>query len=374
MMPLLDRDFLKSFLAAFAAALTLTLVLTFVNVLLDNYRYVFGGEDSRFGFVLLYYILTLPQQASYMLPLAASASILWVLLQKARENEILAYLACGVAPSRLARPFILCAAAISIVGLILSDAVAGHANAQAHRIEKIYIKKRKESVVTQRDQIVVRLRGERYVYVGLYDDKLRRMEQATVIDLAGQGATLSQKVEIASGELSGEGDAAVWKLKGVAVRKYDATGNLASYQTHDALDGTRLDPPLEGSLARFLSATQNPQRMTYAELREYLDLQAEQGRTSIPDWETELQMKLSVPFVTLVLGILMCAHAIRPTSSGVMKSFGGGLGWLAAVFAAQMLLRKLGDSGIVPALAAAWIPPGVFGLVGLFLLGRPRFA
>ncbi len=374
MIPLLDRDLLKSFATAFVAALTLTLVLTFVNVLLDNYRYVFGGEDSRFGFVLLYYVLTLPQQASYMLPLAASASILWVLLQKARENEILAYLSCGVSPARLARPFITSALLISICGLILSEAIAGHANAQAHRIEKVYIKRRKESVVTQRDQIVVRLRGERFVYVGLYDDKLRRMEQSTIIDLAGTGATLSQKVEIASGQLKGDGDSATWELEGVAVRKYDSSGSMTSYDKFDRLEGAKLDPPLEGSLSRFLSATQNPQRMTYNELREYLDLQAEQGRTSIPDWETELQTKLSVPFVTLVLGILMCAHAIRPTSSGVMKSFGGGLVWLAVVFAVQMLLRKLGDSGIVPALVAAWLPPGLFGALGLFMLSRPRFA
>lgn len=374
MIPLLDRDLLKSFLTAFAGALTLTLVLTFVNVMLDNYRYIFGGGDSRFGFVLLYYILTLPQQASYMLPLAASASILWVLLQKARENEILAYLSCGVSPARIARPFILCAALISVIGLALSEAVAGRANAQAHRIEKVYIKKRKESVVTQRDQIVVRLRGDRYVYVGLYDDKLRRMEQTTIIDLAEGGTVLGQKVEIESGELVGEGDRTGWKLQGVSIRKYDPSGGLTSFEKVESMDGAKLDPPLEGSLSRFLSATQNPQRMTYRELREYLDLQAEQGRTSIPDWETELQTKVSVPFVTLVLGILMCAHAIRPTSAGVMKSFGGGLGWLAVVFAVQMLLRKFGDSGIVPALVAAWFPPGLFGALGLLMLSRPRFA
>ncbi len=370
MFPLLDRDFLKSFLQAFATAMALAFVLTLVNELLDNYRYIFGNGESKLGYVLLYYFLTLPDQASYLLPLATSASILWVLLTKARENEILAYFACGVGPTRLARPFLLCAVVISSFSLFLSEGVVGPANTAAHRVEKIYIRNRKESTVTQQSDIVLGLKDQRVGFVDSFDDKSQRMEKAAFIDKTADGRTIRQKIEIAEGVLT-DGD---WLLSNVTVQKFDDRGNITESTTHPKIKGSQIVPPVEASLVKFLSATQNPDRMTYRELRSYLDLQAEQGKKRNSKWETDLHLKLAVPLVPLILALLMCAHAIRPSSSGVMKSFGGGLIWMAVVTAVQMALRKLGDSGVIAAFLAAWLPLIFFGVLGTFLLTRPRFA
>lgn len=370
MFPLLDRDFLKSFLQAFVTAMALAFVLTLVNELLDYYRYIFGTGESKLGFVLLYYVMTLPDQASFMLPLATSASILWVLLTKARENEILAYFACGVGPTRLARPFLLCAAIISSLGLFLSESVVGPANAKAYRIEKIHIKNRKETTVTQQSDIVLGLKDQRVGFVDSFDDKFQRMEDAAFIDKTADGRGIRQKVEIEEGVLTESG----WMLSNVTIQKFDDHGNVIESVTHPKIAGSQIDPPIEPSLVKFLSATQNPDRMTYRELRSYLELQAEQGKKRNPKWETDLHLKLAVPMVSLILALLMCAHAIRPSSSGVMKSFGGGLVWMAVVTAVQMGLRKLGDSGVISAVLAAWLPMVIFGILGTFLLTRPRFA
>jgi len=370
MFPLLDRDFLKSFLQAFVTAMALAFVLTLVNELLDYYRYIFGSGESKLGYVLLYYVMTLPDQASFMLPLATSASILWVLLTKARENEILAYFSCGVGPARLARPFLLCAMIISACGLYLSESVVGPANATAYRIEKIHIKNRKESTVTQQSDIVLGLKDQRVGFVDSFDDKFRKMEDAAFIDKSADGRTIRQKIEIREGTLTDDD----WTLVDVTIQKFDDRGNITESVTHPKIFGSQIEPPIEASLVKFLSATQNPDRMTYRQLRSYLDLQAEQGKKRNPKWETDLQLKLAVPMVSLVLALLMCAHAIRPSSSGVMKSFGGGLVWMAVVTAVQMALRKLGDSGVIPAILAAWLPMFIFGVLGTFLLTRPRFA
>src|SRR5690606_27972886 len=76
-MPYLDRDIIRSFFFAFLTIILLVQVALLVDVLLSNYRYMFGEGESKLGWVLLYYVCSLPRQAAYTVPVASAVSILW---------------------------------------------------------------------------------------------------------------------------------------------------------------------------------------------------------------------------------------------------------------------------------------------------------
>ncbi|MCC5875948.1 MAG: hypothetical protein JJU11_06990, partial [Candidatus Sumerlaeia bacterium] len=87
MIPYIDRDILKNFFATLFVLLAFIQIGFFVAVLLQFHGFIFGGEESKLGWVIMYYIFTIPRQVAYTFPVCTAMSILWVFSVKARTNE-----------------------------------------------------------------------------------------------------------------------------------------------------------------------------------------------------------------------------------------------------------------------------------------------
>ncbi|MBI5154354.1 LptF/LptG family permease, partial [Candidatus Poribacteria bacterium] len=126
-MNLIDREFIADFLKALALLVFLVCVVVLVNTFLDMYQEIFGGVEHGFYWAFLYYLCILPDTLVQSIAVAAAAAILWVVSKKARQNEILAYLAGGISPMRLAVPLLLCVFAVSIAALMVNEFVVADA-------------------------------------------------------------------------------------------------------------------------------------------------------------------------------------------------------------------------------------------------------
>lgn len=372
-MPLIDRDLLRAFIQVFTAVLSLLTVAIFVSVLLEYFNYIFGAGESRFGWVVLYFVYTLPSDLLITLPMTASVSVLWVLATKARSNELLACFASGVSPRRLSAPFLWVAFAISVVGLAITEFVAAPAMAQAHRIEKIRIKGRDDTVVSRRDNILQKGRGDRFYAADFYDDREGVMSGVMILDHFPGTAKPKWKLDAESAKITEDHAGESWNFENARVREYDESGNIVKFTTHDTLLGSELETPVDPHLDRMLSKRTDPDRMGILELRQYLALLRDQG-TKHTELAMQWHLKLAMPIATMILILLMCSHSIRPSAKGVVVSFGGGLAWMVGFSVAQIALRKLGDAEVLPVMVAAWLPHVLFGAIGFYMLKKVHFA
>ncbi|MDX2176206.1 MAG: LptF/LptG family permease [Candidatus Sumerlaeia bacterium] len=372
-MPLLDRDMLRSFIQVFLAVLSLILVMLLVTTLLDYYRFVFGEGGSRLGWVLFYFLLTLPTNAAYILPVCTAVATLWVLAQKARANELLAYLCGGVRPHRIARPFLLAAFVISLAALGVNEYAAPAAVAQAYRVEKLHIQQKPEATLARDRNVILRVGPGRYLRVASYDSQSRWMEFPKLVDLDPETGTVRSRLEAATAVWGGARQDPSWRFEQVRRWTFDADGEVTAFERLDSLESRELDPPLDPSIGQLLETTVKPERMTFRELRSYLAVMERQSPRD-PVLATELHLKLSIPLATLLVALLAAAHGVRPGHAGVLVNLGGGLIWLIAIFVTLIVGRSLGHAGALPPPVAAWAPHALFAILGTGLLVRSRFA
>jgi lipopolysaccharide export LptBFGC system permease protein LptF len=132
-----------------------------------------------------------------------------------------------------------------------------------------------------------------------------------------------------------------------------------------------MDVPLEEKPEDFARVARAPQEMSYAQLRDYIERLVRSG-VSVTRYQVDLYAKVAVALASLVMAVIGVSFGLRTGKAGVMVWVGacipmGFLYWMLLVLGFQ-----LGRGGVLPPLAAAWLPNGVFGVAGLLSLWRLR--
>jgi lipopolysaccharide export LptBFGC system permease protein LptF len=88
--------------------------------------------------------------------------------------------------------------------------------------------------------------------------------------------------------------------------------------------------------------------------------------------EGYLHFNFAIPLGSLVLAVLMCGHILRPSSTGVIVGFGGGLVIIGAYFILLITFRQMAISGSMSPILAAYGFNAVGLIFGVWLLQRYR--
>ncbi len=374
MIPYLDRDLLRAFFLSFLTILSFVLLGYFVAVILEKNRFIFGGEESKLGWVLLYYIATLPRQASFTIPVATALAVLFVYTVKARQNELLAYMAGGISPSRLAVAYLLVGLVFSIGGFFLIEFVANGADRFARRIERINIEGRSLEGLTREQNVFQRGEGNRFFSIRSFDPATEKMQLPMIIDTGEDWSTINWRLDAHRAERQFVNGIPQWVFYDAQFRRWDEAGTIVEYLDAPILRESDLDGvQLEERLIEYLRERFRPDQSNFYELIEYIRVFQEQGKPTYR-LETYLFFNFAIPAGAFVLTILMCGHILRPSSTGVVVGFGGGLVWVAAYYVALIGARQAALTGSIPPLAAAIAPNLLFLLLGIYLLRTYRAA
>lgn len=372
MIPYIDRDILKNFFATLFVLLAFLKVGFFVAVLLQFHSFIFGGEESKLGWVILYYIFTIPRQVAYTFPVCTAMSILWVFSLKARTNELLAYLSGGVSPTRIARPVVITGFILSVICFLTIDLVATNCDRIAERIRRINIESRSVENLTRERNVFQKGLGDRFYSIPTFDPVFGMMNEPILTVMKPEWDrphfTLSA---VRAEQLGADEENLNWVFYDAVMRTYDDEGNLASYIRKDVLHESELDPPIEEQLNRVLRQRWRPAQMSTMELVDYIDLFRLQGKPTY-ELSTFLHYNISIAFACFVFALLMCGHILRPSSAGVVIGYGGGMALMALYWTFFIFARQFSKDGhINPWLSAHGINVA-FLILGIYLIRRNR--
>lgn len=369
MISLLDRDLAGDFARTLLSLLGLTAILFFADTLVGW----LGGSGGGVHWMLVYYILRLPTFFLDIAAIATAAAILWVAARKARSNELLAWMAGGITPRRIAAPLVVAALLAALATLVAQETFAYKWRREADNIEEVYQKGKDRSVLARSENIYQRLGKGRIVVIDKFDSAEERMDGLTIIDLFSEAQSPKQIIRAERAVREAGFADGTWRFEDASVRTFDKAGAILSFERRESME-FELDP----QVARFLSNVDDPEMMTAHDLRGYTKLVDAQGKDST-HLRALLHQKLALPVGIAVVALLMCAHSIGPralsqatgSAMGQVAGFGGGLAWIAAYYGAVVLSRKIGDAGtdVSPALVA-WLPNVLFGAWGIFAMAR----
>ncbi len=308
-------------------------------------------------------MLQVPRFVSFALPMAMLLASLLCLARLSSDRELTALRACGVSFYRLLAPILVFC--LSVMGLMfaLNEDLVPFTQYQSKLMMQQPALEGKLNL--QDKNVFYQEYGpdrevRRFFYAQTFDGQ--SMQALTILDL-----TLPQANQVISAERANwDPKESRWQFQNGKIYRVTADGSDQSvasfkdqqlYVPRDPLDLAAPQQALED--------------MSIADARGYLAQQRQKGdATQQRKAELHIQQQFALPVVTLLFGVI--GSTLGTSLRRVSNSTGFGISILIVLgyYFLGFLTSSLGNLGILPPIAAAWLPNGAIGLTAVWLLAR----
>ena len=348
----LYREFFRMAAVCILGCLVLFLVIDFVEAA-DQ----FLQNRASAGEILRYYLFRIPGIFFMISPIAVLVAVLIVVSLRARTNEFTAMFSVGISPFRAFAPLIAGCALISALSLGSSEILAPQANRMAREIARMRV--RPGRVAAQFSLNRYWIRGENAVLSAQVIDTAGRVLHGFQYLEIDRDFRLVRRVDARMAETIRGGK---WRLRDGRERRTDGDQRADPFPVREY--------PFPETIQGFLDGETPPGEMTYKQLSAYIGDSQAKGY-DVRRYEVDLHAKLSYPILNVIVGLIAIPLALRtPRSGGVWRSIGAGLliGFICWMSLSASL--SLGRMGMLPPLAAAWLPDLLFAVGGGLLFRR----
>jgi LPS export ABC transporter permease LptG/LPS export ABC transporter permease LptF len=363
---LVDTYILSTFLSYLVLMLSsfvsLVLIFNFFELIGDMLR----NNISLWKMFTYLFFLT-PQLIYDLLPPSVLVAVLAAFGVMSKQNEIIAFKACGVSLYRLAAPILLGSTLVS-GGLFAFDFYyVANAN-------------RKQDAL--RDEIKGRatqtyLRPDRKWIMGYNSSRIfnykffnaageeSAMNEASVFELEPKTFRLERQIYARLAHWSVP--LKTWVFEDGWTCEYKgAFCNV--YTPFQATTFRELTEPPDYFLKEALQDTQ----MNFLQLDHYIKDLTQSGFEGTVKLQVRLDRKFSVPLFALMMAMIAIPFGFLVGNRGAMAGVGLSIGIAVGYIGIGQLFEKLGDAGQLQPVMAAWGPDVVFALAGAYLLLRMR--
>jgi len=358
-MTILDRYVLQKFFLPFVYCFFGFIGIWFIFDLSDNLPDFIQGRAS-FITLLEYYGSQIPEIIVVCLPIGALLALLYSLTAMSRTNEIISMLGAGLSISRILAP-------LFIVGLLLTGVTAffnfeGAPHAAAAKKQMIRDIKRGEKKVkgigghlfrNRQDYRTWFMRGMQVTRNKLFDIQILQQNE--------QGDILRQWY---AREANFDVNTKTWKLSNARYVEMNTEGDVVKSELKDDIfiEGWSETP------WRIASSVMNPDYLSVAELRDYLEFNADFPENRLAAYRTHFHYRFALPWVCLVVIFLAAPMGIVYSRRGILGGVAMAIGLFFSLVFVSSLFIALGKGARIPPAVAAWGPLIVFFLIGLVLL------
>jgi lipopolysaccharide export system permease protein len=349
----IGREFLK-LLALWAFSF---FMIFFVVELFERINAIIVNKAPLY-LILEYFLYTIPLFLTQTLPFATLLAALITLGVLARNNEVVAMKAHGVSTYRIMFPLLVLAAAVTAFIFLCNETIVPYAARKASYIWSVKVKKEEERAFFQLNKIWYR--GENAIYnIRLLEPK-KNILQGVTIYYFDEAFNLRQRVDAREAHWNGNG----WTFYQVAMRDFLPGGEVRT-EIYD-----ERDIPIPERPEDFKKGMQDPNAMTYGELKEYVERLRSDGYDPTR-YVVDLHKKVSFPFLTLIMilmGSPLALAASHGRGGGIAQGVGISVGIGFIYWVAFAISVAMGYAGTFPPFIAAWAPNLFFGLIGGFIL------
>ncbi|SDF72474.1 LPS export ABC transporter permease LptG [Sporolituus thermophilus] len=358
-MRILDKYILKEMLGPFVfgiAAFSSVFIGTSTLFRLARYITEYGAAVSSVTKLFFY---SLPEIIVLTFPMSMLLASLLAFGRLSASSEITAMKSGGLSFFRLAAPVFIAAFVVSVVAVILNEAVVPRANNAYQNVLRYEIEKSKPK--SQEHIVIKDVKDgeiERLTYARKFDEAANAMYAVTVQEF-DQGRLV--RVENAE---KATWDNGRWIMESGIVYDVAPEGQLQRTLRFD-----KQFMPVEKSPKEIVREQKKPDEMTIKELKQHIKvLQREYVKTST--YEVELHQRLSIPAASLVFALIGTPLGLQPHRSSSSIGLGISIIIIFIYYTIMTVFTALGQGGAIPAVLAAWIPNIVFIIVGAFLVRK----
>ncbi|HEV2385973.1 MAG TPA: LPS export ABC transporter permease LptF [Candidatus Acidoferrales bacterium] len=353
---LVDLYILRSFAFYFALTLAgfvlLIEVFTFFELLNDIARHhiALGVVADYFGYLapLLFYQLT---------PLAALVGTLASLAVMGKNNETVAFKACGISLYRISVPLV-AAGLLLAGGLFALDAgFLPYANQKQDALRN-EIKGRPAQTFFQPQLRWIFGEGDKIYNYQLFDADHQVFAGLNVFEMDPKTFQLRRRVY--AGRAQWEPALGTWVLEEGWVRDFRGSA-LVRYQPFVADSFPELNEPP----SYFQREVRQSYQMNWRQLGRYID-QLRQAGFDVARLSVQWHRKFAFPLLAAIIILIGIPFPFLTDTRGAIGGLAAGVGIGIVYWATSALCEAMGAVGQLPPAAAGWAPDAIFALVGLY--------
>jgi LPS export ABC transporter permease LptF/LPS export ABC transporter permease LptG len=350
------KHYNQYFLLAFAGMLGIFYIATFID-LSDK---LFKGQATT-SMLLEYFYYSTPQYVYYVTPIAALVATLVAVGLLTKNSELIVMRACGVSLYRSALPLVVFGLFWSAMLFGLQETILAQANRRAQALNHVIRGNSARTFDVVNRQWIVGRDGRMYHYAYL-DPRRREMNHLSVFTFETSPWRLAEQQFVT---LATAGPEAEWTgLKGW-IRTFDRQARVRKYQPF-AQGPVVIEP-----LTYFYTEQPDAERMSYRQLRRYVDDLETSGFNAVP-YAVALQRKVSFPFVTVIMTLIAVPFAVTTGRRGALYGVGAGIVLALGYWLLFSLFAAIGTAGLISATLAAWAPNILFTAGALYLIMTVR--
>jgi LPS export ABC transporter permease LptG len=334
--------------------------LFYISTFLDKSDKLFKGQVTL-AMLLQYLWWETPQFLYYIIAIAVLLSAIITIGLLTKNSELIVMRACGISIYRTAAPLLVFAALASVILFAFEERVLAFSNRRADYLNHIIKGGSAQTFDVVNRKWIVGRGGEIYHYQ-YFNPRLHELNMLSVFRFDPQTLALTERMYATQAVYrpSGPHDREPWVATGGWVRQLSGV-QVTKYAPYSTLR-VGLEPA-----DYFKTEAPEPGRMTFTQLRNYIDELKTSGYT-VMEHEVALQRKFAFPLVTLVMTLIAVPFAVTTGKRGAMYGIGAGIVLAILYWTAISVFGAIGAGGLMAPALAAWAPNIIFGCAAMYML------
>jgi lipopolysaccharide export system permease protein len=352
----ISRYLVREFIGVLLPIVIAFVVLYLIVDSFDRLDFLLKNHATA-GAAVRYFLFKIPLILTQIMPPAVLAALLLSLGMLSRRNEITALRASGISLMETAVPLLAVGTFISLATVVWNETVVPYCTREYHAVNNIEILKRAQRGVLA-DREIWYHGADGFYNIDHIDPRRRTLFGLTIYQTDAHFA-LRSIIQVPAVEWTDAG----WRATGAVQRTLTSNGDIAMQPVPNSQLLRR------ETLNDFLEVRQEAEELSYMELQRRIASLSRKG-IDASSYFVDLQLKLAVPFTSLVLACLAIPLAGRvqrhPSLAAIV---GTGLATGFGYWVTLALTNALGESSVLPPVVAAWAANVIFLFVGgaLFL-------
>jgi LPS export ABC transporter permease LptG/LPS export ABC transporter permease LptF len=357
---LIDLYLARTYLRTLTLAVAGLMGLFYISTFIDKSDKLFKGQVTLTT-ILSFLWWETPQFLYYIIAIAVLLSAIATIGLMTKNSEIIVMRACGISIYRTAVPLLAFAIVASAILFAFEERILAFTNRRADYLNHIIRGGLPETFDVVHRKWVVGRNGEIY-HFQLFDPRRSELTSLSVFRFNPTTSEITQRVYAARATYLPRlrDDEAAWEVKDGWTRDFPG-GEVVPYTPFQVSRAT-IEPA-----DYFTTEEPKPDRMTFAQLRRYIDELEASGYTAL-DHKVALYQKFAFPLVTLIMTVIAVPFALTTGKRGALYGIGVGIALALVYWTAISVFAAFGSGGLIPPALAAWAPNLLFGATAAYLL------
>jgi lipopolysaccharide export system permease protein len=350
---IIDKYIIRKFLGTFFFALGLIIAIAIVFDISEKIDDFLEKKAPLKAIVFDYYLNFIPYFGNLFSPLFVFIAVIFFTSRMAGLTEVVAILSSGVSFRRFVAPYMVGAAVIASISLLLNMYVIPHSNAQRLEFERIYIK---NQFVYKNKDVHRQISPGQFIYFESYNN----------IDRVGYRFSLEKfkdgklTYKLLSERIVWDSTTSKWRIENYFIR--EIVGMNETIKT-----GLRLDTVLAFSPEEFNRRTNYIETMDSHELDKFIEQERIRGTEELPFYLVEKHRRIAFPFATFILTLIGVSLSSRKVRGGIGVQIGAGILLSFTYIMFMQISQTFATNGNMSPMLAMWIPNIAFSFIAIYL-------